>query len=221
MKKRRDDKTRSESEVEAVLALDPPASEMAEISNASSDSGGPDVVASEDEITNRVNLAADANDGAAEEAPPVPPIDGSHIESILESLLFAADRPLTLSDLKRLLGERDGKRVTEALEALRARHDESGIQLVSVAGGWQLRTHPANGAWVAKLVAGRPPRLSRAMMETLSIVAYRQPITRPRDRRDPRSRLWARVAHAARSKFHSRHREEGRSWSTDFVRDDA
>ena len=42
-----------------------------------------------------------------------------------------------------------------------------------------VRTHPANGTWVAKLVAGRPQRLSRAMMETLAIVAYRQPITRP------------------------------------------
>ena len=106
-------------------------------------------------------------------------MEGSRLESILESLLFAADRPLSLADLKRMLGERDGKRVAEAVEVVRVRHEESGIQLVSVAGGWQLRTHPANGAWVAKLVAGRPPRLSRAMMETLSIVAYRQPITRP------------------------------------------
>jgi len=84
-----------------------------------------------------------------------------------------------VTDLKRLLNERDGKRITTALEALRERRADTGIQLVSVAGGWQLRTHPANGAWVAKLVAGRPQRLSRAMMETLAIVAYRQPITRP------------------------------------------
>lgn len=107
------------------------------------------------------------------------PADASRLESVLESLLFATDRALGVSDLKRLLGERDGKRVTQALEALRDRRADSGIQLVSVAGGWQLRTHPANGEWVAKLVAGRPQRLSRAMMETLAIVAYRQPITRP------------------------------------------
>jgi len=106
-------------------------------------------------------------------------VDGSRLESILESLLFAADRPLALGELKRLLGERDGKRITEALGALGARRADSGIQLMSVAGGWQLRTHPGNGAWVSKLVAGRPTRLSRAMMETLAIVAYRQPITRP------------------------------------------
>ena len=107
------------------------------------------------------------------------PKEASRIQSILESLLFAADRPLGLGDLKRLLGERDAKPITEALDELRQRRADSGIQLVSVAGGWQLRTHPANGAWVAKLVAGRPQRLSRAMMETLAIVAYRQPITRP------------------------------------------
>ena len=103
----------------------------------------------------------------------------SRLESILESLLYAADRALTVSELKRLVNERDGKKVTTALEALRERHAETGIQLASLAGGWQLRTHPDNGAWVAKLVAGRPQRLSRAMLEALAIVAYRQPITRP------------------------------------------
>lgn len=120
--------------------------------------------------------AAAGDEGADADAPE---IEGSRLEAILESILFASDRPLGLADLKRLLGERDGKRLSAALESLREKRAEAGIQLVSVAGGWQLRTHPANGAWVAKLVAGRPPRLSRAMMETLAIVAYRQPITRP------------------------------------------
>jgi len=107
------------------------------------------------------------------------PSDAWRVESILESLLFATDRPLGVTDLKRLLAVKDSKVVTDALGALRDRRADSGIQLISVAGGWQLRTHPGNGAWVAKLVAGRPQRLSRAMMETLAIVAYRQPITRP------------------------------------------
>jgi segregation and condensation protein B len=101
------------------------------------------------------------------------------LESILESLLYAADRPLTISDLKRLVNERDAKKLTAALEALRERHADTGIQLAGLAGGWQLRTHPDNGPWVAKLIAGRPQRLSRAMLEALAIVAYRQPITRP------------------------------------------
>jgi segregation and condensation protein B len=127
--------------------------------------------------------ALPASEGGVTDADPEDdvslPTDASRIESILESLLFAADRPLALGDLKRLLSEKDPKPISVALEALKQRRADSGIQLVSVAGGWQLRTHPANGTWVAKLVAGRPQRLSRAMMETLAIVAYRQPITRP------------------------------------------
>jgi len=118
-------------------------------------------------------------DGEGAEDGEALPTDMWRVESILESLLFATDRPLGVSDLKRLLAVKDAKIVTDALGALRDRRSDSGIQLISVAGGWQLRTHPANGAWVAKLVAGRPQRLSRAMMETLAIVAYRQPITRP------------------------------------------
>jgi segregation and condensation protein B len=115
---------------------------------------------------------------AGDEPEPVVESPG-RLESILESLLYAADRPLGVSDLKRLVNERDAKKVAAALEALRARHADTGIQLASLAGGWQFRTHPDNAQWVAKLVAGRPQRLSRAMLETLAIVAYRQPITRP------------------------------------------
>jgi len=121
-------------------------------------------------------------EGAAadESALPEPVVETpGRLESILESLLYAADRPLTVSDLKRLVNERDAKKLTTALEALRERHADSGIQLASLAGGWQFRTHPDNGPWVAKLVAGRPQRLSRAMLEALAIIAYRQPITRP------------------------------------------
>jgi segregation and condensation protein B len=101
------------------------------------------------------------------------------LESIVESLLFASDRPLGVSDLKRLVAERDPKKIGAVIDALRARYAEGGIQLASVAGGWQFRTNPANSPWVSKLMAGRPQRLSRALLETLAIVAYRQPITRP------------------------------------------
>jgi len=154
---------------------------------AASPDGGGDAMG--DPVADAVAASTEATDG--DPAAPAAPVDGddddttpvpadnARLESVLESLLFAADKPLTVSDLKRLLGERDPKRLTTVLEGLRERRAESGIQLVSVAGGWQLRTHPTNGAWVAKLVAGRPQRLSRAMMETLAIVAYRQPITRP------------------------------------------
>jgi segregation and condensation protein B len=124
-----------------------------------------------------VPVGAVAEDAAEDAAPGVDSV--KRLESIVESLLFASDRALTVSDLKRLLNERDAKKVTAALEALRERHAETGIPLASVAGGWQFRTSPENAPWVSKLIAGRPQRLSRAMLETLAIVAYRQPVTRP------------------------------------------
>ena len=116
-------------------------------------------------------------DETAEEAPVV--LDASQMESIIESLLFASDKVLGLAELKRLLGERDGKKVSAAVEALLERRQGSGIEVVRVANGWHLRTNPEHARWVSKLLAGRPMRLSRAMMETLAIVAYRQPVTRP------------------------------------------
>jgi segregation and condensation protein B len=118
---------------------------------------------------------ADADPELPASAPP------GRLESVIESLLFASDRPLPVSELKKLVGERGATKVVEGLEALRARRDQegSGIQVIEVAGGWHLRTRTDNVAWVSRLVAGRPQRLTRAMLETLSIVAYRQPITRP------------------------------------------
>ena len=120
-----------------------------------------------------------AAEGAGDAAEPLTVESQTRLESIIESLLFAAERPLNLADLKRLVNERDAKKLIAALGALQARHQVMGIQLASAAGGWQFRTNPENAVWVAKMVAGRPARLSRAMLETLAIVAYRQPITRP------------------------------------------
>jgi segregation and condensation protein B len=118
--------------------------------------------------------------GAEDDEDAEPPVESAdRLESIVESLLFASDRALSVSDLKKLTNERDAKKLTAALEALRERHAETGIQLASLAGGWQFRTNPINAPWVSQLIAGKPQRLSRAMLETLAIVAYRQPITRP------------------------------------------
>ncbi len=103
----------------------------------------------------------------------------SKLESIVESLLFASDKPLGLAEIKRLLGERDGKKVTAALASLTERRKGTGIEVAALSSGWHLRTNPENADWVSKLLVGRPVRLSRATLETLAIVAYRQPVTRP------------------------------------------
>jgi segregation and condensation protein B len=106
-------------------------------------------------------------------------VDPGRLEAIIEALLFASDKALGLADLKRLVGERDSKKIAAAIESLTARRSGSGIVVTSAAGGWNLRTNPELAPWVGKLLAGKPVRLSRAMLETMAIVAYRQPVTRP------------------------------------------
>lgn len=103
----------------------------------------------------------------------------SRLKVIVESLLFAAEKPLTPAQLKQLTGERDGAAIQAALDALVEDYRDRGIVLHDVAGGYQFRTHPSSSEYVQRLIAGRPVRLSRAQLETLAIIAYRQPVTRP------------------------------------------
>jgi len=107
-------------------------------------------------------------------------VDKEQIRSILESLLFAAGEPLPLARLYELL-DADKKQVREALEELKQQCErpERGLRLVEAAGGFQLQTCPENAAWVGRLLQSKPVRLTRPSLETLSIIAYRQPVTRP------------------------------------------
>jgi len=107
-------------------------------------------------------------------------VDKEQIRAILESLLFASGEPLPLSRLYELV-DADKKRVREALEELQEQCNQPGrgVRLVEAAGGWQFQTSPENAAWVGRLLQSKPVRLSRPSLETLSIIAYRQPVTRP------------------------------------------
>lgn len=100
---------------------------------------------------------------------------------LIEGLLFAAGAPVPIARLVEALDGPDRATVTDALELLgdRLERDGRGLRLVRVAGGYQLRTLAEHGPWIRRLLGGKPPRLSRAMLETLAIVAYRQPCTRP------------------------------------------
>jgi segregation and condensation protein B len=93
-------------------------------------------------------------------------------------VLFASDKPLGLAQLRELVGERDAEVIRPALAHLAEHYAGRGLVLAEIAGGWQFRTAPANAPWVQKLLAGRPVRLSRPQLETLAIIAYRQPVTR-------------------------------------------
>ena len=102
------------------------------------------------------------------------------IRSIIESLLFVADGPLTIQRLGEVLEGAEKEHVRSILDELQAELENSrrGVRLVEVAGGYQLRTAKVNADWVKKFLGGRPARMGRATLETLAIIAYRQPITR-------------------------------------------
>lgn len=102
------------------------------------------------------------------------------LNAIIEALLFVADASLTVDRLGELLPEYDRATIRIALQELRDDYEarQAGIHLVEVAGGWQLRTWPELMSFLSRLVKGKPPRFSPSAMETLAIVAYRQPITR-------------------------------------------
>jgi segregation and condensation protein B len=100
--------------------------------------------------------------------------------SIIESLLFATDRPLAIKDFRALIDGIETRDLREVIEALAERYiqERRGFVLCEVAGGWQFRTNPDNAEWVRKMLASKPVRLSRAALETLAVIAYRQPVTR-------------------------------------------
>lgn len=102
------------------------------------------------------------------------------IKSIIESLLFVADGPLTIQRLGEALEGVEKEDLRSTLDELQAELEDNrrGVRLVEVAGGYQLRTAKVNADWVKKFLGGRPARMGRATLETLAIIAYRQPITR-------------------------------------------
>lgn len=102
------------------------------------------------------------------------------IKSIIESLLFVAEGPQSVQRFCEVLDGVERNLICEIFAELRQELEEGsrGIRLVEVAGGYQLRTAKANADWVKKFLGGRPARMGRATLETLAIIAYRQPITR-------------------------------------------
>lgn len=99
----------------------------------------------------------------------------------IEALIFASPEPMSLKTLTKLLDAEPKEDVKAALEAVRARYDRpGGLQLVEVAGGYQIVTRPELHEWVRRLFHERTTsKLSVAALETLAVIAYRQPVTAP------------------------------------------
>ncbi len=103
-----------------------------------------------------------------------------NLKSILESLLLITEEPLSLEKIKPVLPELSVKEITAALDELAAEYDErsAGFCLTKVAGGFQLRTRPEYTEYIQRLIQPKPARLSKAALETLAIIAYKQPVLR-------------------------------------------
>ncbi len=97
----------------------------------------------------------------------------------VEAALFSSERPLTLRDLQVLFDKRAKKEsIEEALVQLQDDYRDRGVELVEVAGGFRFQTRAIHAPALRALRESRPPRYSRALLETLAIIAYRQPVTR-------------------------------------------
>ncbi|HEY1375087.1 MAG TPA: SMC-Scp complex subunit ScpB [Candidatus Binatia bacterium] len=107
-------------------------------------------------------------------------MEHDQLKSILESLLFASDGPLTAARLAEVIEGVERKEIAAALAEMQSEYDSAGrgFRLSEVAGGYHMRTARENADWVKKLYRDRPARMSKATLETLAIIAYKQPITR-------------------------------------------
>ncbi|MEN8244277.1 MAG: SMC-Scp complex subunit ScpB [Thermodesulfobacteriota bacterium] len=102
------------------------------------------------------------------------------LKNIIESLLFVAEEPLTLDRIKDILEVDDRKLVRKTLHELQADYESrtGAFVLREVAGGFQFRSRPEYVPWIKKLIQPKPARLSKAALETLAIIAYKQPVIR-------------------------------------------
>ena len=106
-------------------------------------------------------------------------IDAQHAKLVLETALLASTESLSVGELRKIFDDEiDADVVRRLLEDLRADWDGRGVELVAVASGWRFQTRPQFQYVVDRLNPQKPPKYSRAVMETLAIIAYRQPVTR-------------------------------------------
>jgi segregation and condensation protein B len=123
----------------------------------------------------------DGGEGADGERHSTPATDPALLRRALEALLFITDRPLSPAELAKLVGMRDQDRIVGAVEEIRRDLEAAnqGYRLIAVAEGWQMATRPELAQYVRRLYTDRATmRLSTAAQETLSIIAYKQPLTR-------------------------------------------
>nr|SPS06335.1 Segregation and condensation protein B homolog [Candidatus Nitrotoga fabula] len=105
--------------------------------------------------------------------------DAAQFRKILEAALLTSTEPLSLVELKKLSDfPLESRFIEQSLEQLAQEYAEKGVELNRVANGWRFRARPEMQPYLDRLCPQKPPRYSRAVMETLAIIVYRQPVTR-------------------------------------------
>ena len=100
-------------------------------------------------------------------------------KTVLETALLSSQEPLAIGELRKLFEQEIGAdTIRRLLDELREDWSEKGVELVNLASGWRFQTRPALQPYLERISADKAPRYSRAVLETLAIVAYRQPVTR-------------------------------------------
>ena len=106
-------------------------------------------------------------------------LNPSEVKTVLETALLANQSPLSIADLRRMFDEEIGPdTLRRLLDELRDDWRQRGVELVNLATGWRFQTRPSFQKYLERLNPEKPPRYSRAVLETLAIVAYRQPVSR-------------------------------------------
>ena len=124
-------------------------------------------------------MSQENTDFVLEKSPPVPPDNTAQIKRVLEAVLLSALQPVTLYELKKAFDDEIGGDVLRVLlEELRGDWADRPLELVQVASGWRFRTRAEFLPYLERLNPEKPPKYSRAVLETLAIIAYRQPVTR-------------------------------------------
>jgi segregation and condensation protein B len=124
----------------------------------------------------------DETGAEAEGGDAAPMLPASEVRAVVEALVFASPQPLTPREIEKVLGGVPKKDWQAALDEIRADYarDGRGLQLVEVAGGFQITTRPEYNDWVRELLDPKAPtRLSVQALETLAVIAYKQPVTLP------------------------------------------
>ena len=107
------------------------------------------------------------------------PIDMAQLKRVLETALLTSSEPLSPAELKKLSdAPLDNRQLEALLEELAQDWQERGVELTRVASGWRFRAKPEMQRYLDRLSPQKPPRYSRAVLETLAIIAYHQPVTR-------------------------------------------